>query len=109
MKTLLKNAYIVTMDPEKGVYTRGYIIVENDRIEGIVTDGDVRRAMEKYRADFFNIRAMDIATRNPKTITADQKLIAAEKRMTENKINSLLVTSQDGRLEGVIQLYDIKL
>lgn len=85
------------------------VIVENDRIEGIVTDGDVRRAMEKYRADFFNIRAMDIATRNPKTITADQKLIAAEKRMTENKINSLLVTSPEGRLEGVIQLYDIKL
>ena len=85
------------------------VIVENGRIEGIVTDGDVRRAMEKYRADFFNIRAMDIATRNPKTITADQKLIAAEKRMTENKINSLLVTSSDGRLEGVIQLYDIKL
>ena len=85
------------------------VIVENDRIEGIVTDGDVRRAMEKYRADFFNIRAMDIATRNPKTITADQKLIAAEKCMTENKINSLLVTSSDGRLEGVIQLYDIKL
>lgn len=85
------------------------VIVENDRIEGIVTDGDVRRAMEKYRADFFNICAMDIATRNPKTITADQKLIAAEKCMTENKINSLLVTSSDGRLEGVIQLYDIKL
>ena len=32
MKTLLKNAYIVTMDPEKGVYTRGYVIVENDRL-----------------------------------------------------------------------------
>lgn len=85
------------------------VIVENDRIEGIVTDGDVRRAMEKYRADFFNICAMDIATRNPKTIAADQKLIAAEKCMTENKINSLLVTSPEGRLEGVIQLYDIKL
>lgn len=85
------------------------VIVENDRIEGIVTDGDVRRAMEKYRADFFNICAMDIATRNPKTIAADQKLIAAEKCMTENKINSLLVTTSEGRLEGVIQLYDIKL
>ena len=37
MKTLLKNAYIVTMDPDKGVYTRGYVIVENDRIAAVVS------------------------------------------------------------------------
>lgn len=85
------------------------IIAEEEKIIGIVTDGDVRRAMEKHRADFFNIRAIDIATRNPKTITPDQKLIEAEKRMTEHKINSLIVASAEGRLEGVIQLYDIKL
>lgn len=85
------------------------IIVDNNQIIGIVTDGDVRRAMERHREAFFAIRAIDIATRNPKTITADQKLIEAEKRMTEHKINSLLVTSSEGRLEGVIQLYDIKL
>lgn len=85
------------------------IIAEDERIIGIVTDGDVRRAMEKHRAEFFNIHAIDIATRNPKTISSDQKLIEAEKRMTEHKINSLIVTSHDGRLEGVIQLYDIKL
>ncbi len=85
------------------------IIVEGGAILGIVTDGDVRRAMQKYRADFFNVKAMDIATRTPKTITAEQKLIEAEKRMTENKINSLLVVDGKGALEGVIQLYDIKL
>lgn len=85
------------------------VICEDEKIMGIVTDGDVRRAMEKYRAEFFNICAMDIATRNPKSISADQKLIEAERRMTEHKINSLLVTSAEGRLEGVIQLYDIKL
>ena len=85
------------------------IIAEQQQIIGIVTDGDVRRAMEKYRAEFFNIRAIDIATRSPKTIAASQKLIEAEKQMTEHKINSLLVTSASGELEGVIQLYDIKL
>ena len=37
MKTLLKNAYIVTMDPDKGVYTRGYVIVENDRIAAVAS------------------------------------------------------------------------
>lgn len=85
------------------------VICDGEEILGIVTDGDVRRAMERYRAEFFNIKAMDIATRSPKCIAASQKLIEAEKLMTEKKINSLLVTTAEGRLEGVIQLYDIKL
>ena len=69
------------------------VICEGERIEGIVTDGDVRRAMERLRGEFFNIRASDIATRNPKTISPDEKLIEAEKMMTRNKVTSLL----DGR------------
>lgn len=85
------------------------VICEGDRIEGIVTDGDVRRAMESLRADFFNIKAVDIATRHPKSISADKKLIEAEKLMTKSKVTSLLVTSDAGKLEGVIQIYDIKL
>lgn len=85
------------------------VICDGEEILGIVTDGDVRRAMERYRAEFFNIKAMDIATRSPKCIAASQKLIEAEKLMTEKKINSLLVTTAQGRLEGIIQLYDIKL
>ncbi|EKC65184.1 protein containing Cystathionine beta-synthase, core domain protein, partial [human gut metagenome] len=39
----------------------------------------------------------------------DEKLIAAEKKMTQHKINSLLVTDDEGKLVGVIQIYDIKL
>ena len=50
-----------------------------------------------------------IATPNPKTIGPDEKLIAAEKKMTQHKINSLLVTDDQGKLVGVIQIYDIKL
>ncbi|MEG1611424.1 MAG: KpsF/GutQ family sugar-phosphate isomerase [Alistipes sp.] len=85
------------------------IICDGDRIEGIVTDGDIRRAMERRQAEFFNITAADIATRNPKTIHADQKLIVAEKEMTNSKVTSLLVTDETEKLIGVIQIYDIKL
>ncbi|MCM1301453.1 MAG: KpsF/GutQ family sugar-phosphate isomerase [Bacteroides cellulosilyticus] len=85
------------------------VVCDGDRIEGIVTDGDVRRAMEQRRADFFNIVAADIATPHPKTIAASEKLIEAEKMMTRNKVTSLLVTAPDGKLQGVIQIYDIKL
>lgn len=85
------------------------VVCDGDRIVGIVTDGDVRRAMEQRRGDFFNIVAADIATPNPKSIAASEKLIEAEKMMTSNKVTSLLVTDEKGRLQGVIQIYDIKL
>lgn len=85
------------------------IICDGDRIEGIVTDGDLRRAMESRQSEFFSINAIDIASRSPKTIGATAKLIEAEEMMTKHKVNSLLVTSEDGRLQGVIQIYDIKL
>ncbi|MCM1150717.1 MAG: KpsF/GutQ family sugar-phosphate isomerase [Alistipes sp.] len=85
------------------------VVCDGDRIVGVVTDGDVRRAMERRRAEFFGIVAADIATPNPKSIAASEKLIEAEKMMTRNKVTSLLVTGDDGRLQGVIQIYDIKL
>ncbi len=84
-------------------------IIDDGRIEGIVTDGDIRRAMESRQSEFFGIRAIDIATRSPKTININAKLIEAEKMMTRHKVNSLLATDDEGVLRGVIQIYDIKL
>ncbi|MFI3332247.1 MAG: KpsF/GutQ family sugar-phosphate isomerase [Rikenellaceae bacterium] len=79
------------------------------RVLGIITDGDIRRAMERREKEFFSISAADIATRNPITIGAEEKLIAAEKLMTQHKVNSLLITDENNRLKGIIQIYDIKL
>ena len=85
------------------------IIVDNGQIIGIVTDGDIRRAMESREAEFFKIKALDIATRSPKCVNVNAKLIEAERLMTQNKVNSLLATDDNGALCGVIQIYDIKL
>ena len=85
------------------------VICDEGKILGIVTDGDIRRAMERRQAEFFNIKAMDIATLHPKCISPDEKLIAAEKLMTRHKVNSLLVVDEAEKLVGVIQIYDIKL
>ncbi len=85
------------------------VLVDKDQILGIVTDGDIRRAMEQRGAEFFNVRAVDIATRNPKIIGVEEKLIDAERLMTQHKINSLLVIDEAGKLAGIIQIYDIKL
>ncbi len=88
----------------------GLIVVERDgEILGIITDGDIRRAMESRQSAFFDIHPMDIATREPKTIHPESKLIEAEREMTQHKVNSLLVVDNDRHLVGVIQIYDIKL
>ena len=83
------------------------VVVENGKVEGIITDGDVRRAMESYEERFFKMKASEFMSSNPKTIRAEEKIKKAEDRMNELKINSLLVT-EDGRLIGVLQIYDIK-
>lgn len=85
------------------------VVCEDERIIGIVTDGDIRRSMESRREEFFTLKAGDIYTANPMTIDAESKLIDAEKIMTQRKINSLLVANDQSQLVGVIQIYDIKL
>lgn len=85
------------------------VIVEGGVVAGVVTDGDVRRAMDSRRAEFFDLKAADIASRQPKVISAAAKLIDAEQMMTSNKVNALLVTDSEGHLEGIIHIYDIKL
>ena len=88
----------------------GLIVVEREgEILGIITDGDIRRAMERRQSAFFDIHPMDIATREPKTIHPNSKLIEAERQMTQHKVNSLLVVDDSKHLMGVIQIYDIKL
>ncbi|MBR6655718.1 MAG: KpsF/GutQ family sugar-phosphate isomerase [Alistipes sp.] len=88
----------------------GLIVVQrNEEILGIITDGDIRRAMQSRQTAFFDILPMDIATREPKTIHPNSKLIEAERAMTRHKVNSLLVVDENNHLVGVVQIYDIKL
>jgi len=85
----------------------GLVVVMNgDSIEGIVTDGDIRRAMESSQDNFFELRASDIMTKNPITIKRQAKLREAQKVMTELKVNSLLVV-EENQLMGIVQIYDI--
>ncbi|MEG1983147.1 MAG: KpsF/GutQ family sugar-phosphate isomerase [Alistipes sp.] len=85
------------------------VICEQGKLLGIITDGDIRRAMERLQTKFFCIHAIDIATLHPRSIHPNEKLIVAEKQMTQYKVTSLLVTDNQENLVGVIQIYDIKL
>lgn len=82
------------------------IVVENEDIKGIVTDGDIRRAMEHSQEYFFELSASKLMSKNPKTINAKAKLTMAQKLMTQSKVNSLLVVD-NSHLIGVVQIYDL--
>lgn len=82
------------------------IVTQNQTIKGIITDGDLRRAMDKHAEKLFKLKAADIMTPNPKTISKTMKMAEAEMLMTSNKITSLLV-AEKGKLLGVVQIYSV--
>jgi arabinose-5-phosphate isomerase len=88
----------------------GLAIVQSskEKVLGIISDGDIRRAMKEREDNFFKMRAEDIMTENPKTIFKDEKLTQASKQMTQHKINSLLVIDQDKNCLGIVQVFDIE-
>jgi arabinose-5-phosphate isomerase len=83
------------------------VVLEDNRITGIITDGDIRRAMESRKEQFFSIKAEDLMTKNPKIITSNVKLTEAQKLMEHHKVNSLIVSGIEGELIGVVQIYDL--
>lgn len=99
----LGEVIITISDARMGVA----VITEGDRIAGIVTDGDVRRAMLKFGARFFDITAGEIMTHKPKMIKMSDRLTDAEQLMQDNKIHSLIVVDGEGRLAGIVELYDL--
>ncbi len=86
----------------------GLVVITRDKqIEGIITDGDIRRAMEMRENEFFGLQAKDIMSYEPKKITPDTKLTDAAEIMTRHKINSLLVVDAHECLAGIVQMYDL--
>lgn len=80
-------------------------VVEQGRIVGIITDGDLRRMLLRIR-ELLRVTASDIMSINPKTIEADELAINAFNIMEKNKITALLVT-RNGNYCGVIHIHDI--
>ena len=74
-------------------------------IAGLITDGDIRRAIERWQADFFNHTVSDIMTRTPKTVELDTKITEIQRIMQQYKIHSVLVISKDNQLLGVVDQY----
>ena len=77
------------------------------RLVGIVTDGDLRRVMQKRREHVLDLAAADCMTKNPVTLPRTELAASALRLMEERKITSVLVVDGSGRLEGVLHIHDL--
>ncbi|HMQ48237.1 MAG TPA: KpsF/GutQ family sugar-phosphate isomerase [Saprospiraceae bacterium] len=86
----------------------GMVIIGNSQqVEGIITDGDLRRALQKK--PFHEIVVAEIMTPNPIIVQEDLKLSEVEPIMMQKKITTLLVKDSQERLSGVLQVYDLNI
>jgi arabinose-5-phosphate isomerase len=83
------------------------VVDDANRLLGVVTDGDLRRLMEKRRAGALDLTASDCMTRQPVTIGRAEFAAAALRLMEEKKITSVVVADGGGRVEGVVHLHDL--
>jgi len=81
-------------------------VVENNKLLGVISDGDLRRLLEK-RKDVLNMTAGECVTTDPKTIRPEEFAMTALNIMEQKKITSLVVTKADGTVEGIIHLHDL--
>jgi arabinose-5-phosphate isomerase len=78
---------------------------EECHVVGLITDGDIRRAMEKWQAEFFNRTVSDIMTRTPKSVRPETKITEIQRIMSKYKVHSVLVTDEENHLLGVVDHY----
>jgi arabinose-5-phosphate isomerase len=82
-------------------------VVEGERLVGIISDGDLRRLLEKRGKDVMDLTAGEAMTWDPKTIAGGEFAATALALMEEKKITSLMVVDGSGKLEGIVHLHDL--
>lgn len=92
----------------KGKLGLGVALIDN-KVTGLITDGDIRRAMERWQAHFFDKTVSDIMTRKPKSVSPSTKITEIQRMMHEYKIHTVLVVDGENHLLGVVDHYSCML
>jgi arabinose-5-phosphate isomerase len=82
-------------------------VVDGEKLVGVISDGDLRRLLEKRGKDVLDLSAGDCMTKNPRTITGQEFAATALALMEEKKITSLIVIDKDRTLRGIVHLHDL--
>ena len=97
----VQNALLIMTEGRLGMA----IVGASDRLDGIITDGDLRRVLVAG-ADLGNIAVKQVATLKPLTIGPDVLMADAEAKMLEARVQCLVVVDKVGAVVGVIQIYE---
>lgn len=81
------------------------VAIEGNKIKGLITDGDIRRAMENSQNKFFDLKVEDIMTHTPKTVAPDMKIAEIDQILNKNKIHCVLVTDEHQQLLGIVDSF----
>lgn len=100
--TPVRDAIFIMTDKRMGLTG----VFDGKRLVGIITDGDLRRALEKG-GDILNMKASELMTRNPKLIPGDALAETALRTMEEHSITALFVTGEDDEVAGVLHMHDL--
>jgi len=107
-KVLLETPLSKTMLEMSSKRLGHAVVLDNEsRIAGIVTDGDLRRGLEKWGGRLFELTAGEVMTRTPKTIAEEELAAKALSIMENQSITALVVPDNEGRPVGIIHLHDI--
>lgn len=82
-------------------------VVEGERLVGLISDGDLRRLLQRHGKEILELSASNCMTRSPNTVAPDVFAVAALEIMEARKITALPVVDESGRLHGVVHLHDL--
>ncbi len=85
------------------------VVVNDEKVVGIITDGDMRRAIETLREKFFNVPVKEVMTGSPKCVSPTTKIAQIQSIMHRNKIHTVLVVDEEKRLLGVVDHFSCML
>ena len=85
------------------------VSLDNGKVIGLITDGDIRRAMERWQAEFFDHTVSDIMTKEPKIVLPTTKITEIQQIMQQNKVHTVLVCNAERHLLGVVDHYSCML
>ncbi len=105
LKTPLSEAVILVSRSRLGLV----VPVKDGQVQGIITDGDVRRAMERLQQRFFSVTVEEVMTRTPKCVPEDTKISEIQRIMHQHKIHAVLIVDADRHLVGIVDSFSCML
>ena len=102
--TLMKEAIMEISSRRLGITS---VLDDNKKLLGVITDGDLRRGLEKWGEDFFSLKAGDVMTHRPKTIRKNMLAAKAMSVMEKYSITVLVVADDEDNIDGIIHLHDL--